>query len=68
MLGVSHSGVRLIKRSKTTTSNDGLQILETFSFDAIQHVSSIRNGSTIDLRLAKKLVTVHSHRVYCLFG
>jgi hypothetical protein len=67
-LGVSHSGVRLIKRSKTTTSNDGLQILETFSFDAIQHVSSIRNGSTIDLRLAKKLVTVHSHRVYCLFG
>jgi hypothetical protein len=63
MLGISHSGIRLIKRNGTTTTGDTLQVLETFLFDMIQHVSSIRNGSTMDLRLEKKCITVHSHRV-----
>jgi hypothetical protein len=67
MLGISHSGIRLIKQNRTTTGGDTLQVLETFLFDMIQQVSSIRNGSTIDLHLVKKCVTIHSHRVRCLF-
>ncbi|CAF1426007.1 unnamed protein product [Adineta ricciae] len=63
MLGVSHSGVRLIKRNRSKTASDTLQVLETFLFDSIQQTSSIRNGSTIDLRLAKKRITIHSHRI-----
>jgi hypothetical protein len=65
MLGISHSGIRLIKRSRTKTSGDILQVLETFSFDVIQQVSPIRGGSTMDLRLTKKRLTIHSHRVFC---
>lgn len=64
MLGVSHSGVRLIKRNRSKTASDTLQVLETFLFDSIQQTSSIRNGSTIDLRLTKKRITIHSHRVF----
>ena len=64
MLGVSHSGVRLIKRNRSKTASDTLQVLETFLFDSIQQTSSVRNGSTIDLRLAKKRITIHSHRVF----
>ncbi len=66
MLGISHSGIRFIKRSRTKTTNDTLQVLETYSFDNIQQISSIRNGSTIDLRLKKKRLTIHSHRVLLL--
>jgi len=64
MLGVSHSGIRLLKRTRTKTHEDVLQVLETVRFDNIQQISSIRNSSTIDLRLIKKkLLTIHSHRV-----
>jgi hypothetical protein len=63
MLGISHSGIRLIKRNRTKTSNDVLHVIETFSFDIIQQISPIRNGSTIELRLTKKRITIHSHRV-----
>ncbi|CAF1240131.1 unnamed protein product [Adineta ricciae] len=63
MLGVSHSGVRLIKRNRSKTASDTLQVLETFLLDSIQQTSSIRNGSTIDLRLTKKRITIHSHRI-----
>ncbi|CAF2541248.1 unnamed protein product [Rotaria sp. Silwood2] len=62
LLGISHSGIRLIKRSRTTTNRDTLQVLETFPFDTIQYISSIRNGSTIDLNLAKKHITIRSQR------
>ncbi|CAF1023237.1 unnamed protein product [Rotaria sordida] len=63
MLGISHLGIRLIKRSRTKTNSDTLQVLETFPFDIIQQISPIRNGSTIDLRLTKKRITIHSHRI-----
>ncbi len=63
MLGISHSGIRLIKRNRMKNTNDILQVLEIFSFDIIQQISTIRNGSTIDLRLTKKRITIHSHRV-----
>ncbi|CAF3639551.1 unnamed protein product [Adineta steineri] len=63
MLGVSHSGVRFIKRSRTKSRSDILQVLETFTFDNIQQISSIRNGSSIELRLTKKRITIHSHRI-----
>ena len=63
MLGISHSGVRLIKRTRTKTTNDTLQVLETFPFDLIQQISVTRAGSTLDLRLTKKRLTIHSHRV-----
>lgn len=63
MLGISHSGIRLIKRNRTTTTNDILHVLETFPFDNIQQISSIRNNSTIELRLTKKRLIIHSHRV-----
>jgi hypothetical protein len=63
MLGISHSGIRLIKRSRTKTTGDILQVLDAFVFDNIQQISPIRNGSTIDLRLTKKRLTIHSHRV-----
>lgn len=64
MLGVSHSGIRLIKRTRTKTHEDILKVLETVRFDSIQQISSIRNNSTIELRLIKKkLLTIHSHRV-----
>ncbi|CAF4602738.1 unnamed protein product [Rotaria sp. Silwood1] len=63
MLGISHLGIRLIKRNRTKNANDTLQILETFPFDMIQQVSPIRNASTIDLRLTKKRITIHSHRI-----
>ncbi len=64
MLGISHSGIRLIKRSRTKTSGDILKVLESFLFDHIQQISPIRNGSTMDLRLTKKRITIHSHRVF----
>jgi hypothetical protein len=57
------TGIRLIKRNRTKTSNDVLHVIETFSFDIIQQISPIRNGSTIELRLTKKRITIHSHRV-----
>ena len=63
MLGISHSGIRLIKRCRTKTTIDTLHIVETFTFDTIQQISSIRNGSTIDLHLKKQRITIHSHRV-----
>ena len=63
ILGISHSGIRLIKRNRMKNTNDILQVLDTFSFDIIQQISPIRNGSTIDLRLTKKRITIHSHRV-----
>ncbi|CAF3546374.1 unnamed protein product [Rotaria sordida] len=63
LLGISHSGIRLIKRSRTTTNRDILQVLETFPFDTIQHVSPIRNGSSIDLNSAKKRITIRSQRI-----
>ncbi len=66
MLGVSHSGIRLIKQSQTTTNGNTLQVFQTFPFDVIEHVSSIRDGSMLDLRLMKKCITIHSYRVYCL--
>jgi hypothetical protein len=66
MLGISHTGIRLIKRSRTKTTTDILQVLETFSFDMIQQISPIRNGSTLDLRLTKKRITIHSHRVFTI--
>ncbi|CAM4880089.1 unnamed protein product [Rotaria socialis] len=62
MLGVSHSGVRFIKRIRTKNKSDTLQVLETCPFDTLQQISPIRNGSTIDLRVGKKRITVHSHR------
>lgn len=58
LLGISHSGIRLIKQNRTT-----LQVFETFSFDMIQRISSIENGSTMDLYLAKKKMTIYSIRV-----
>lgn len=59
ILGLSHSGIRLIKRNRMM-----LQVLETFSFDLIQRVSSINNESTINLYLPKKkIITIHSPRV-----
>ncbi len=64
MLGICHSGIRLIKRNRTKTSGDTLQVLESFLFDHIQQISPIRNGSTMDLRLTKKRITIHSHRVF----
>lgn len=67
MLGISHSGIRLIKRNRPTTTNDILHVLETFSFDHIQQISPIRNNSTIELRLSKKRLTIHSHRVKNFF-
>lgn len=63
MLGISHSGLRLIKRKQTKTTCDTLQVLESFSFDHIQQISPIRNGSSMDIRLTKKRITIHSHRV-----
>ena len=63
MLGVSHSGVRLIRRNRPKAANDSLQVIETFPFDIIQQTSPIRGGSTMDLRLTKNRITVHSHRV-----
>ena len=63
MLGISHSGIRLIKQNRLATSGDRLQVLETFSFDMIQQVSSIRNGLCIDIQLAKKTIAIHSQRV-----
>jgi hypothetical protein len=66
MLGISHSGIRLIKRNRTKTSGDTLQVLESFLFDHIQQISPIRNGSTMDLRLTKKRITIHSHRVFII--
>ncbi|CAF5217500.1 unnamed protein product, partial [Rotaria magnacalcarata] len=63
MLGVSHSGVRFIKRTRTKNKTDTLQVLETCPFDTLQQISPIRNGSTIDLRVAKKRITIHSHRI-----
>ncbi|CAF4729667.1 unnamed protein product [Rotaria sp. Silwood1] len=62
LLGISHSGIRLIKRSQTTTNRDTLQVLETFPFETIQYVSAIRNGSSIDLSLVKKRITICSQR------
>ena len=63
MLGISHSGVRLIRRNRAKAANDSLIIIETFPFDIIQQTSPILGGSTMDLRLTKKRITVHSHRV-----
>lgn len=66
-LGVAHSGIRLIKLRETSTARRALQVVERFSFDAIQHISPIRNNSTIDITLAKKRITIRSNRVCCLF-
>ncbi|UJR10303.1 hypothetical protein I4U23_014509 [Adineta vaga] len=63
LLGISHSGIRLVKRSRTTTNGSILKVLETFPFDVIQCVSSIRNASTIDIKLIKKSITIQSHRI-----
>lgn len=63
MLGISHSGLRLIKRKQTKSTSDTLHVLESFSFDHIQQISPIRNGSSMDIRLTKKRITIHSHRV-----
>lgn len=64
MLGISHSGIRLVKRMRKKASIDTLEVLETYSFDNIEQISPIRNGSTIDLRLSKRRITIHSHRVF----
>ena len=66
MIGISHLGVRLIKRNRTKTTNDTLQVLETFSFDQIQQISPLRSASTLEVRMGKKRLTIHSHRVNVL--
>jgi hypothetical protein len=58
ILGISHSGIRLIKRNQII-----LQVLETFSFDMIQRISSIEKDSKMDLYLTKKKITIYSQRV-----
>ncbi|CAF4300514.1 unnamed protein product, partial [Adineta steineri] len=65
ILGISHSGIRLIKQNRTTTTTNGtaLKVLRTYSFDVFQHVSSVQNDSTIDLCLKKKTITIHSHQI-----
>jgi hypothetical protein len=63
MIGISHSGVRLIKRNRTKATNDTLQVLETFTFDLIQQISPLRSASTLEVRVGKKRLTIHSHRV-----
>jgi hypothetical protein len=63
MLGISHSGVRLIKRNQTKTDNDTLQVLETITFDLVQDISMARTSSTLDIHLPKKHMIIHSHRV-----
>ncbi|CAF1589268.1 unnamed protein product, partial [Didymodactylos carnosus] len=60
MLGISHSGVRLIKRTRTSTT-DTLQVIETFLLEEILHVSNVR-VHTIDIRIPGKRITLHSHR------
>ena len=62
ILGLSHSGIRLIKRTRTI-----LQTLETISFDMIQRVSLIENEAMISLYLAKRKITLQSPRVSDLF-
>ena len=63
LLGVSHSGIRLIKQSRSATNRSILKVMDTFPFDIIQNVSSIRNGSSIEIQLLKKSITVQSDRV-----
>lgn len=63
MIGISHSGVRLIKRNRLKATNDTLQVLETFSFDLIQQISPLRSASTLEVRVGKKRLIIHSHRV-----
>lgn len=63
MLGISHSGIFFIKRNENKTNNDTLQVIETFAFDSIEQISVVRPGSTIGIRVEKKRLTVHSHRV-----
>ncbi|CAF0977130.1 unnamed protein product [Adineta steineri] len=64
ILGISHSGIRLIKQNRTTTTNGtSLKVFKTYSFDVFQHVSSVQNDSTIDLCLKKKTITIHSHQI-----
>ena len=58
ILGLSHSGIRLIQRNQTI-----FQVLEAFSFEMIQRVTSNVNDSTMSLYLAKKKLTIHSYRV-----
>lgn len=66
MIGISHLGVRLIKRNRTKATNDTLQVLETFSFDLIQQISPLCSASTLEVRMGKKRLTIHSHRVTVL--
>ena len=58
ILGLSHSGIRLIKRNRMI-----FQVVETFSFEIIQRVTSNINDSTMSLYLAKKKLTIQSSRV-----
>lgn len=58
ILGLSHSGIRLIKRTQTI-----IQVLETFSFEIIQRVTSNINESTMSFYFSKKKLTIHSTRV-----
>ncbi|CAF0846167.1 unnamed protein product [Adineta ricciae] len=64
LLGVSHSGIRLIKQSRSATSTSILKVMDTFPFDVIQNVSSIRNGSSIEIELTKKSIIVQSDRIH----
>ncbi|KAL0278610.1 UNVERIFIED_CONTAM: hypothetical protein PYX00_000382 [Menopon gallinae] len=60
-LGVSHSGIRLIRREKTVTT-DYLQVLETVSFDEIAETSVPKSSAVeIVLRTGGRLV-LYSHR------
>lgn len=60
-LGVSHSGIRLIRREKTVTS-DYLQVLETVTFDEIAETSVPKSSAVeIVLRTGGRLV-LYSHR------
>lgn len=62
ILGISHSGIRLIKQNRRI-----LEVFEIISFDMIQRISLIENNSTIDLYLTKKKITIHSNRVEIVF-
>ena len=60
-LGVSHSGIRLIRREKSVP-NDYLQVLETVTFDEIAE-TSVPKSSAIEivLRTGGRLV-LYTHR------
>lgn len=62
MLGISHLGIRFIKRNENL-----LQIFETFSFDMIQRILLVEDNSKIEIYITKKMITIYSHRVENLF-